>query len=155
VHHQAREVESEFSPDLETEIEFELANLAQTKHGYWLEARYPFWPDFLSQTILGWELTNPQLVPVLRWEQVWMPSLLREAAFENGALTAFKTESRFINRITAGFSYRPHPLVGFTLAYEYTWTNSNKSLSNVSNFLPALARENKSSAILAGMTFGF
>lgn len=155
VHHQAREVESEFSPDLETEIEFELANLAQTKHGYWLEARYPFWPSFLSQTILGWELTNPQLVPVLRWEQVWMPSLLREAAFESGALTEFKTESRFINRITAGLAYRPHPLVAFTLAYEYTWTNDKKSLGNVSNFLPALARENKSSAILAGMTFGF
>lgn len=155
VRHQAVEVESEFSPDLETEIEFELANLAKTKHGYWLEARYPFWPEGLNNTVLGWELSNPQLIPVIRWEQVWLPSLLQEAAFENGRLTAFKTESRFVNRITAGLAYRPTPLVGFTLAYEYTWTNEGKSLAPVTNFLPARAREHDAHAFLAGMTFGF
>jgi hypothetical protein len=152
---QAVEVEGEFSPDLETEIEFELANLARTKHGYWLEARYPFWPEILQDSIFGWEFSNPQLIPVLRWEQVWLPSLLREAEFTNGELEAFRTASRFVHRVTAGLAYRPTPLVGFTLAYEYTWTNGGKSLADVTNFLPARARENHAHSLLAGMTFGF
>ncbi len=155
VKEQAEEVESEFSPDLETEIEFELANLARTKHGYWLEARYPFWLDALNDTFLGRGFTDPQLVPVLRWEQVWLPSLLQEAAFEGGELTEFATESRFVHRITAGLAYRPMPLVGFTLAYEYTWTNEGKSLGGVTNFLPAGEDEDDARAFLAGMTFGF
>lgn len=155
VRNQAAEVESEFSPDLETEIEFELANLAKTKHGYWLEARYPFWPEALSNSLLGWQFTNPQLIPVLRWEQVWLPSLLQEAVFDDGVLTEFETASRFVHRMTAGLAYRPTPLVGFTLAYEYTWTNSGKSLASVTNFLPAKDREDHAHAFLAGMTFGF
>jgi hypothetical protein len=155
VKHQAEEVESEFSPDLETEIEFELTNLARTKHGYWLEARYPFWPEALSTSFLGWQFTNPQLIPVLRWEQVWIPSLLEEAEFEDGVLTEFETASRFVHRITAGLAYRPTPLVGFTLAYEYTWTNGGKSLAGVTNFLPAKDGEDHTHALLAGMTFGF
>lgn len=148
-------VEEDSSPDLETEIDFELANLAQTKYGYWLEARYPFWPEALSTSFLGWGFTNPQFVPVMRWEQIWLPSLLQEASFEDGVLTDYKTESRFINRFTVGFAYRPTPLVGFTLAYEYTWTNHDKSLANVTNFLPAGPTEDHASAVLAGMTFGF
>lgn len=149
------EVEDEFSPDLETAIEFELANLSRTKHGYWLEARYPFWPEMLDNTVLGWDFTNPQLIPVLRWEQVWLPSLLREAEFADGQLENFKTQSRFVHRVTAGLAYRPTPLVGFTLAYEYTWTNNGKSLADVTNFLPARSRENHAHALLAGITFGF
>jgi len=152
---QAVEVESEFSPDLETEIEFELANLSRTKHGYWLEARYPFWPESLRDSILAWDFANPQLIPILRWEQVWLPSLLQEAIFENGDLEEFKTVSRFVHRITAGLAYRPTPLVGFTLAYEYTWTNGGRSLADVTNFLPAQAKEDHAHSLLAGMTFGF
>jgi hypothetical protein len=148
-------VEEDFSPTLETELEFELANLSRTKHGYWLEARYPFWPESLSNSFLGWEFTNPQLIPVLRWEQVWLPSLLQAAEFEDGVLTEFEKESRFVHRITAGLAYVPTPLVRFTLAYEYTWTNSGKSLAGVTNFLPAREGEDHAHALLAGMAFGF
>ena len=63
-------VDEDFSPALETEIEFELANLSSTKHGYWLEARYPFWPEFLNKSMLGWEFDNPQLIPMVRMEQI-------------------------------------------------------------------------------------
>ena len=148
-------VEEDASPDLETELEFELANLSQTKHGYWIEARYPFWPEVLSTSFLGWEFTNPQLIPVIRMEQVWLPSLLQEAAFEDGTLTEYKTESRFVNRITAGVAYVPTPLVRFTLAYEYTWTNDGKSLAGVTNFLPAKPGEDHANALLLGASFGF
>jgi len=39
--------------EVETEVAFELANLVDTKQGYWLELRYPFCPAILSQTFLG------------------------------------------------------------------------------------------------------
>jgi hypothetical protein len=148
-------VEDDVSPDLETELSFELANLSRTKHGYWIEARYPFWLDGLNDTFLGRAFTNPQLIPTVRMEQVWLPSLLRDAGFEDGKLTEFSKESRFVHRITAGFSYVPMPLVRFSLAYEYIWTNSGKSLGGVTNFLPAKAGEDHAHALLAGVTFGF
>lgn len=141
--------------DVETEVEFELSQLARTKHGYWLEARYSFWPQFLSNTFLGRMFNDPQLVPLIRVEQVWMPSLLKKAEFSDGVLTSFETQSRLINRITPAIAYRPTPLVGFTLAYEYTRTNAGKSLSDVTNFLTAGPHQNDVHTLLVGATFGF
>jgi hypothetical protein len=88
-------------------------------------------------------------------EQAWFPSLLQQPAFEDGTLTEFKTENRFVHRITTGLAYRPTPLVGFTLVYQYTWINKGKSLAPVTNFLPAKAKEHDAHALLADMTFGF
>src|SRR3990172_4400862 len=124
-------------PDLETEVEFELTNLARTKQGYWLEGRYRFWPAFLSDTFLGHRFDNPQLIAVLRGEQVWLGDQIEEAEFAGGRLTVFETDDRHVNRITAGLAYRPVPLVVFQLAYEFTKTNSGKSLAGVTNYLPA------------------
>jgi len=141
--------------DVETEVEFELSRLAHTKHGYWLEARYSFWPDFLNGTLLARSFRSPQLSAVARWEQVWFSGLLREAEFSAGQLTDFRTQSRLLNRITAGLAYRPSPLVRFTLAYEYTRTNAGQSLSEVTNFIPAGPLDNDSHALLVGASFGF
>ncbi|TMA12108.1 MAG: hypothetical protein E6J89_05720 [Deltaproteobacteria bacterium] len=141
--------------DVETEIEFELANLATRKQGYWVDFRYRFWPEFLNQTILGRHFSNPQLVGTLRLEQVWFKDLIKEIAFIGGALTDFEGESRLLNRVTLGLTYRPVPLVALQLAYEYTRTNSGKSLAEVTNFLPARAREFFQHALLVGLAFGF
>jgi len=140
---------------VDTSLQFQLANLAGTKHGYWLEARYPFWPEVFNHTVLAQGFSDPRLIPILRWEQVWLPSLLKEANFAEGTLTEFATESRFVNRVTAGLAYRPIPPVSFTLAYEFTWTNDGKSLVTVTNFLPAKATEDHDHALLFGMVFGF
>ncbi len=150
----AREQESEFeNPTLESEVEFELANIATSKQGYWLDFRYRFWPDFLTKSFLGWEFENPQLVAVLRGEQVWLNGLVEEAAFGGGRLVSFETDDRRVDRITVGLSYRPVPLVVFQLAYEYTLTNSGKSLSSVTNFIPG--NVDHQSAFLFGAAFGF
>jgi hypothetical protein len=129
VKNQASTTAENMSPNLETEINFKLANLSQTKHGYWLEARYPFWPETLNNSFLGWQFTNPQLIPVLRWEQVWLPSLLQDAAFADGVLTAFKTQSRFINRITAGLAYRPNPACWFHVGLRIYLDEQRQELS--------------------------
>jgi hypothetical protein len=142
--------------DIETEVEFELANLATRKQGYWVDLRYRFWPEFLSNTVLGRHFANPQLVTVLRWEQVWFNGLIKEMAFTDGTLTDLSKESRLLNRLTLGLAYRPVPTVAFQLAYEYTRTNQGKSLSSVTNFLTSSKeREFFQHAIMVGLTFGF
>ena len=148
--------ETEFeNPDLESEVEFELSGLARTKHGYWLDLRYRFWPAFLSDTFLGRRFDNPVLVAVLRGEQAWLDDLLEEAEFTGGRLTVFETDDRRVDRFTAGLAYRPVPLVAFQLAYEFTQTNAGKSLAGVTNFLPAREDEDHAHTVMLGAAFGF
>ena len=141
--------------DIETEVEFELANLATSKQGYWFDFRYRFWPEFLSNTLLGRHFATPQLIATLRWEQVWFNGLIKEISFSNGSLTKFDDENRLLNRVTVGLTYRPVPLVALQLAYEYTRTNPGKSLASVTNFLPAKNGEYFQNALLMGLAFGF
>jgi hypothetical protein len=149
-----KESESE-AGNVETEVEFELANLARAKQGYWLEGRYRFWPTFLNDTFLGREFSDPQLVAVLRGEQVWLDGLVQDATFSGGRLTSFQDDHRYVARFTGGLAYRPVPLVAFQLAYEFTMTDSGQSLSGVTNFLPAGPHEDHAHTILVGATFGF
>src|SRR5574337_228554 len=151
-----KEAEFEDLPsNLETSVEFELAGLARNKHGFWVEGRYRFWPELLTNTVFGKYFDNPQLVGIIRGEQVWLRDLVKEVDFEGGTLTNFVQENRQIHRITTGLAYRPTPLVVFQLAYEYTKTNGGRSLADVTNFLPAQADEDHAHAALFGVAFGF
>jgi hypothetical protein len=144
------------TPSQVTELNFELANLASAKSGYWLEFRYPFWPSALSQTLLGRGFANPQLVPVMRWEQVFFHKLLTDLDFTNGDITVRRTRNATLNRFTIGFAYRPTPLWVFSLAYERTFTsNDSGSLAGLTNFLPAQPDEKTANAFLVGIAFGF
>jgi hypothetical protein len=140
---------------LDSAIEFELAGLATTKQGYWIDLRYRFFPDFLRDTILARKFENPQFILSTRWEQVWLDGLVTEIDFSGGALTSIQRENRYVNRWTLGLAYRPVPLVVFQTAFERTWTNGGKSLSSVTNFIPAGASESTQNAFLFGVAFGF
>ena len=140
---------------LDSTVEFELSQLADTKHGYWLDLRYRFFPDVLRNTILARPFENPQFVVTSRWEQVWLNGLLTAVDFSDGQIASIDKEDRFVNRWTLGFAYRPTPLVVFQLAYERTWTNSNKSLSSVTNYIPAGSTQNIQNSFLFGAAFGF
>jgi hypothetical protein len=142
-------------PSLETEVEYELADLAHNRYGYWLEARYRFWPEILNRTFLGKPFENPQLIAVFRPEQAWLDGLVDEAAFSGGQLTTFETSNRRVDRFTVGLAYRPVPLVVFQLAYEYTQTNSGQSLASVTNYLPAGPTEDHVNTVMVGTAFGF
>jgi hypothetical protein len=152
---QSSNIPSSVSPNFDAGVNFELADLARNKHGFWIEGRYRFWPELLTNTVFGKYFENPQLIAVIRGEQVWLNGLVQEAAFTGGVLTAFEQENRQIHRITAGLAYRPTPLVVFQLAYEYTKTNDGRSLADVTNFLPAQAGEDHAHAALLGVSFGF
>src|SRR5262249_9036191 len=128
-----RQIETGVTP-LNTTIEFELAGLASTKHGYWVDLRYRFFPEFLRDTIFGWKLENPQLILTTRMEQVWLEGVVQAVEFTGGELTGITQENRFVNRATLGLAYRPVPLVVFQLALERTWTDKGKSLAAVTNF---------------------
>jgi hypothetical protein len=141
--------------DLETEIEFDLAGLAETKRGYWVELRYRLFPEWLRASFFGRAFDNPQLIPTVRWEQAWLDGRVRAVDFTGGTLTRFDQEDRFVNRITAGLAYRPVPLVVFQLAYEYLWTDRGRSLAEVTNFVPAQRKERDVGAFLFGVAFGF
>jgi hypothetical protein len=141
------------TPGLNSVVEFELADLATNKQGYWLELRYNFWPDFLSKSFLGWQFDDPKFTAVVRGEQVWLNGLVEQVTFGGGRIDSFDTQDRIVNRITAGLAYRPVPLVVFQLAYEYTQTNQGKSLSSVTNFIPG--NVDHMSAVLFGVAFGF
>jgi hypothetical protein len=104
---------------------------------------------------LGTISQNPQLIATFRAEQVWFSGLLDSLEFANGALTESKSTNRLLNCFTLGLTYRPVPLVALQLAYEYTRTNRGKSLSSVTNFLPAREGEYFQNAVLLGLTFGF
>src|SRR6185295_6997669 len=96
---------------------------------------------------------NPQLVAVLRGEQVWLDGLVQEVDFAGGQLTDFEDDHRYVARFTAGLAYRPVPSVAFQLAYEYTMTDSGQSLSGVTNFLTAQEHEDHANTILVGAAF--
>ncbi len=140
---------------LEAKIDFELSGLADTKQGYWIEARYRFFPNFLRDTILGRSFDNPQFILVARGEQVWLDGLVRQIDFEDTMVTSISRENRFVNRMTLGLAYRPVPLIVFQAAFERTWTDSGKSLAAVTNFLPARTTENIANTFLFGAAFGF
>ena len=136
--------------ELEAEVEFELTNLAKRKTGYWLELRYPFWPAFLPSA----GFSNPQLVPVVRFEQVWFEDRLVALDFTGGDVTGMQLENRLLQRGTIGLAYRPTPLIVFSAAYEYTWTDRG-GLAGLTNFLSARADERAAQTVSMGVAFGF
>jgi len=140
---------------LDVVVEFELAGLADSKQGYWLDLRYRFFPEFLRGTVFGRPFENPQFVLTTRWEQVWLHNLVKEILFTGSTLSEISREDRYVNRATLGFTYRPVPLVAFQLAYERTWTDNGKSLASVTNFIPARRSEDTQNSFLFGVAFGF
>lgn len=142
--------EDVFDPTVETEIEFALESLAKRKTGYWIEARYPFWPSWLPS--LGF--SQPQLIPVARFEQVWFHGLLNGLEFSDGLVTAENLSNHLLNRATLGFAYQPMPGFTITAAYEYIYTGGG-SLAGLTNYLPANSDEGSAQSFLTGLTIGF
>jgi hypothetical protein len=147
------EVESEDSPDLETKIAFKPSLLSEKKYGYWLEFRYSFRPRWLTQSWFGRHFSDPQLIPVLRVEQAFLNGHVTEFEALDGVVTVLEKENRRVDRITGGLAFRLNPLAVFQLVYEFTNTNSGKSLASVTNFLPTPSSQNQ--AVLFGAAFGF
>lgn len=147
------QVDAEDSPDLETKISFQPSQMVESKQGYWVELRYRLRPKWLTGSWFGRHFSDPQLIPVVRWEQAFLHGLVTDFAAVNGNITNLVKENRFVNRGTVGLGFRLNPLAIFQIAYEYTWTNSGQPLAEVTNYLPTTSDRNHS--FMLGAAFGF
>ena len=115
-----------------------------------------YWTKEIADSIVqlkGIRFENPQFSLFAQPEQVWFGNLVDTVEYTDSELTEFSSQDRFLTRFTTGIAYRPTPLVVFSLAYEYTLTNSGKSLGSVTNYFATNA--NHANSFLAGVAFGF
>ncbi|MBZ5551966.1 MAG: hypothetical protein LAO21_04535 [Acidobacteriia bacterium] len=145
----AASVESTGSGGLGSEIEFSLEGLARRRYGFWTDVKYHWRPEFLRKTFLGRGFEDPVLIPIVRFERVWLKDLVTGLAFDQGALTELAQENRSQDRLTVGISYRPVPSFAFQLAYEHNRRRSGSML-----IYPAVPL-NSTNGFLLGMSFGF
>lgn len=110
---QASETTAEETANLEAEIETELTGLADRRYGFWADLTRPI-P--LSPGTLG--LSDATLIPVLRYERVWLDDDLQELDFTGGLITEAIRADRSQDRFSVGFAFRPIPQAVIHLVYE-------------------------------------
>lgn len=109
---QSQAAESEVG-DLETEIELELTGLAKNRYGFWLDLSRPF---ALRRGL--WGLDEATLIPVARYERVWLDRNLEGLEFADGAVTTLAQGNVEQDRLSLGLAFRPIPQAVFHLTYE-------------------------------------
>lgn len=134
---------------LETEIEFDLKNLARERWGFWVDLKLPFWPTVLNRTFLGKSFESPRLIPIVRLERIRWNGALTGLEVEGGMLTERETEAREQDRVTVGLTYRPVPSVAVQFAYEHNERRKGAILFD------AATTDKSTDGFLFGMAFGF
>jgi hypothetical protein len=135
--------------DLESEAEIELNGLARRRFGFWTDLKYHWRPAFLRQSFLGRKFEDPQLIPIVRYERVWVRGNIEELEFTDGLVTDLEMANLQQDRLTLGLNYRPVQQVGFQFAYEHNQRRTGERL-----IFPAVAGDS-TNGFLMGMTFGF
>jgi hypothetical protein len=133
-----------------TETEFTIKGLTPSRQGFWIEARYRFWPAAWQNSILGKGFENPRLTPVLRYERVTLKDAIDEVAIEGGEIGRGDRQTLRQERTTVGVSYRPIPTVVFSAAVEH-----NRRLGGDVLVFPAGVGARSYTSFVAGMAFGF
>ena len=91
----------------------ELTGLARNRYGFWADANLPL-P--LPRGFMG--LEDATLIPVARYERVWLDSDLQELDFADGQVEELLQANREQDRLSLGLAFRPIPQAVFHLAYE-------------------------------------
>lgn len=133
-----------------TETEFTIKDLTPTRHGFWIEARYRFWPSAWQNSVLGKGFENPRLTPVVRYERVTLKDAIDEVAIEGGEIERGDRQTLRQERTTVGLSYRPMPAVVFSVAVEHNRRPEGDVL-----VFPRGASTASYTSFLAGMAIGF
>ncbi|MBZ5535489.1 MAG: hypothetical protein LAO31_05990 [Acidobacteriia bacterium] len=134
---------------LRSEMEFSLEGLARRRYGFWTDVKYHWRPNFLKKTLLGRGFEDPVLIPIVRYELVWLKDLVTGLAFDRGILTELTQENRSQDRLTVGISYRPVASFAFQLAFEHNQRRSGSML-----IYPEVPQKS-TNGFLVGMSFGF
>jgi hypothetical protein len=109
----AVETSSAEAATLESEIEVELKNLAETRYGFWVDLGRPI---SLKRGTLGFE--EPVLTPTVRYEQAWVGNGIAELDFSGGAVTGLERADQRQSRLSIGLAFRPITQAVVQLAYE-------------------------------------
>ena len=133
-----------------TEAEFTIKDLTPVRQGFWIEARYPFWPAAWRDSVLGKGFENPRLTPVVRYERVTLKDAIDEVALEGGEIERGATETLRQERTTVGLSYRPIPSVAFSVALEH-----NRRLEGGVLVFPRGSAARSYTSLISGMAIGF
>jgi len=133
-----------------TETEFTIKDLTPTRQGFWIEARYRFWPEAWRNSVLGKGFENPQLTPVLRYERVTLEDAIDEVALAGSVIERGDRHTLRQERTTAGLSYRPIPSIVFSVAVEH-----NRRLEGPVLVFPRGTAAASYTSILVGMAVGF
>jgi hypothetical protein len=134
---------------VETETEIGVSGLARTRYGFWWDVKYHWKPAFLRSSFLGRPFDDPKLVPIARYERVWLNRQFEEVTFSNGAITSLVQQDLSQDRVSLGLNFKPTAQFGFQLAYEH-----NRRLKGNRLIFPAVP-DSSTDGFLAGMTFAF
>lgn len=133
-------------------VEMELANLSRARYGFWTDFKYHARPQWLKRSFLGKSFEDPQLIPILRYERVWLNGVtdnINVSGFGPVRLISFTEENLQQERVTAGLSYRPVTQFAMQAAYEH-----NRRVDGSKLIFPRVSQDSTNGLIL-GMSFGF
>ncbi len=148
-HTSSAETSSAEAAELETEIELGVNNLARTRYGFWMDFKYHWRPKFFRSSFLGRSFEDPQLIPIARYERVWLNRQVGEVTFADGLITSLEQQDLSQDRISLGVNYRPAGQFGIQLAFEHNQRRKGDRL-----IFPAVL-DGSTNGVVAGMTFAF
>ena len=131
------------------EVEAELSNLAKTKYGFWSDFKYHARPKWLKESFLGRSFEDPQLIPIFRYERVWLNDLTDDIEVTSGTVTGMAQEDLSQDRFTLGLSFRPARQFAIQAAYEH-----NRKLEGSRLIFPAV-NQDATHGFIMGMAFSF
>jgi hypothetical protein len=130
-------------------VETELANLSRDRVGFWSDFKYHARPKWLKKTFLGRNFEDPQIIPIVRYERIWLNRLTDNIEVANGAVASLSQEDLQQDRFTAGISYRPALQFAIQAAFEH-----NRRINGSRLIFPAVDQDSTNGLIL-GMSFAF
>lgn len=133
-------------------VEMELANLSRRRYGFWTDFKYHARPKWLKNSFLGSSFEDPQLIPILRYERVWLNGVTDDitvSSFGSTMDVSFTQENLEQERLTLGVSFRPVPQFTMQAAYEH-----NRRINGSRLIFPAVDQDSTNGLVL-GMGFAF
>jgi hypothetical protein len=130
-------------------VETELANLSSNRYGVWSDFKYHARPKWLKKSFLGSAFEDPQLIPILRYERIWLDHVTDDITVTHGLVTGFNQQNLEQDRFTAGISYRPALQFAIQAAFEH-----NRKLSGDRLIFPNVD-QNSTNGLILGMSFAF
>ncbi|HEX8088546.1 MAG TPA: hypothetical protein VF762_06810, partial [Blastocatellia bacterium] len=142
--------------ETETEVEVGLKGpFTDRRHGFWFELKYRWRPGWLKQSFLGEGFTDPQLIPIIRYERVWYNKLVREFSFSRGVGGDLDMENLSQDRVTVGLTYRPISSVPISFAYQRNQRRGGSTLIFPDTLGLGRATDRSYGAFMIGVALGF